>query len=313
MFCTLQAKQRRNEAFLVMIIPALDMFSDMLFIFTTVFYSTSLFVCSVLFIVIQNVTFLYRLHKTNMLLPTDAVVRFPGYDYISPSLIWLGCIDNYPSLGDKKVTLSLSKLDSLPKFTLYFILWIGMILLQILYIVALVLWIAMTPLLVLLWLSLGTFLFQTKVMSISVLWNTWCAIWLERDAYKNNVKLIDSIDTSILNESILSHILLQALPQICVQATNSYLTNSLTPVTIFSITLSSINVLSGIYKYGYYVLWLGKSIAEVPTSSNFINFTNYSSGGTINPIHESAVTVVELQRVSRISELDRQESIVITC
>ena len=142
----------------------------------------------------------------------------------------------------------MDNLDSLIKLTLFIFLWIGMILLQTLYIVIFVLWAIVVPLLSILWICLGSYLLQTKVLS-KILFGIPGYVWY-RVAFDSS----SAIDMSLLHGSIFFHFIVQALPRICIQATNSFLKNKLNPVTIFSLTLSFLTVINGLYKYGYYTL-----------------------------------------------------------
>jgi hypothetical protein len=117
-------------------------------------------------------------------------------------------------------------------------------------------------------------------------------------------KVSDSVDMAFLNESILFHFLGEALPQILIQTTNSFLTHTLSDAAFFSITLSFLTALNGVYKYWYYIFCLGKTVADVPGSIelpsiyNVMDFTRKES----NPMHN-----VESVSVTRIVEYGKPE------
>ena len=130
-------------------------------------------------------------------------------------------------------------------------------------------------------------------------------MWLGKEISQD--KAIDTIDMAFLNESILFHFLCQSLPQIVVQATNSYLTETLSDSAIFSITLSFLTTLNGVYKYGYYIFCLGKTIADVPAS---IELPNINSLMARNPIHHTESNSEETITASRICENGKPEDLV---
>jgi len=220
---------------------------------------------------VPNLIFLYELVRLDVAIPTNTF--FPGY-YITPSIVWLGVVDGYPSYNNMRLTLiSFETHDSVPKIVNFLFTWIVVTLLQVLYLLIYLAWLVMiTPTIILFWLLLGIFFFQTKLLSIGAVWNFWVSFWIGRNEFDRRMltKRNDALDYDIFNKSLLAEFLFETVPQLIVQSINSKLTGTLTNIAIFSITLSSYSVLNGVYKYGYHVLWLGKNIADVPQSIPYV-------------------------------------------
>ena len=60
------------------------------------------------------------------------------------------------------------------------------------------------------------------------------------------------------------------MPQLIIQSMNNQFTQKWTSAGIFSITLSVFMTLNGLYRYGYYLLWLGMALKDVPNPVLFI-------------------------------------------
>lgn len=85
-----QAKNRKIEAFFLMIVPTLDIQSDFIYLSSEMFYDVSYFYCSLIFYLIPNIAFIYELYRIKSILPTSFI--FPGYIYISPNILWLSMV-----------------------------------------------------------------------------------------------------------------------------------------------------------------------------------------------------------------------------
>lgn len=127
-------------------------------------------------------------------------------------------------------------------------------------------WPLVSTALITIWLCIGMFLYQSKVICIGPVWNYWISKWLGIDhpSYQALLKGEDEIDLAILNKSLLAEFLIETLPQLIIQSVNTVFINDVNAVFLFSVILSSYDTINGLWKYGYYILYLGKSFSEVP-------------------------------------------------
>jgi hypothetical protein len=94
------------------------------------------------------------------------------------------------------------------------------------------------------WFIVGIFLFQTKTLSIGVVWNYWMRCWTGGEEQSTDAL----IDVAFFNESIFNEFIMEALPQLIIQATNNNLTATVSPIAIFSIALSGYLIFNGLVR-----------------------------------------------------------------
>ena len=264
--CLAQAGSRKYEALILMLFPTLDVYSDILYIFTSIFYNKSLIILSIVFFILPNFLFFGTLRKLKAVVPTN-LIRFPGFKYVSPNLIWLGMKDGYPLFDGTRPSISFDQHDSIPKLLSYVVVWVVLIISQISYILAyLLLWPITSLLLVIIWSTVGMYLLQSKVLCIGNVWNFWFFFWLGSEQF-NMLALERSgsnIDFGILNESLFTEFICETMPQLIIQSINTWYTGGVNAAFLFSVSLSGYNTINGLYKYLYYVAYLRKSISDVP-------------------------------------------------
>jgi hypothetical protein len=109
------------------------------------------------------------------------------------------------------------------------------------------------------WLLLGTYLFKMKVMCIGRVQEIWFRVWTGNSHWT----VPDFVDEAQLNEQFISILLLQSLPWLILQAVSIHMVSG-TYLTYFSMSISALMLLSGAYRYGYYVLHKKLRLSEVP-------------------------------------------------
>jgi hypothetical protein len=125
-----------------------------------------------------------------------------------------------------------------------------------------VVWHVASTLFLVVWLFVGLFLYQTKMLAIGKVWNTWFYTWTQCNDYNKEI----SLDASVLNESLFYEFLFETVPQIAIQSINNSLIykGNIPPVSLFSLAMSIFIAINGIYRYGYYLLWKGTKFDEIP-------------------------------------------------
>jgi len=194
-----------------------------------------------------------------------------------------------------------------------------MIISQLIYIVMFILWPLVSVIMIMIWMSLGLFLYQSKVICIGPVWNYWITKWIGIDHhhYPTILKGDNDIDFATLNKSLLAEFMIETLPQLIIQSVNTVLTNGVSATFIFSITLSIYNTINGVWKYGYYVLYLGKSVTEVPQEIEMLggfikssyNPANNSNNNTNNNNNSNNITPPEVEARKLILESGSAEII----
>lgn len=99
------------------------------------------------------------------------------------------------------------------------------------------------------------------MLAVGPVWNFYFRLWSGPNAEFAQRKI--DVDTGVLNMSLLAH-LGNTFPQFVIQITNNTMTQLWTPIAIFSTTLSISYAIAALYRYGYYYLWLGVGLAEIP-------------------------------------------------
>ena len=218
--------------------PALDLISDIQYILSTPFYTPNLFYCCVIFVFSPNLLFV------NLLLKKGASMWlfkfFPGYNE---------AVRDLQELANGVILIT-----SLPKIFL------------------LMLWIIISTVIYFPVFAIGAFCYQSKVIAIKTVWDSWVYAW----TLSSNYRMEDyDIDTEMLNESLFSEFVFETMPQLTTQSINSYYTSEWTAIQYFSTVLSGFMTINGIYTFGYYSLYQGKKMGEIPTKSAILGFLTF--------------------------------------
>ncbi len=126
-------------------------------------------------------------------------------------------------------------------------------------------WILMHVLVVYPFMLLSAFLlFQTKLLSLSLVWNFWFFLWTGTMRYRKDM----TFDKALFNEALFFEFVTETLPQLAIQSINNILIGKLTPIALFSASLSSVIAIDGVYQFLYYRLYLKVEYSDVPLMFN---------------------------------------------
>jgi hypothetical protein len=144
----------------------------------------------------------------------------------------------------------------------FWVLWALLVSFQAVFLVLCLIWYSFASVLLLAWLFAGLFLYQTKMLAIGKVWNTWFYTWTQSTDYHKEI----SLDASVLNESLFHEFILETVPQIAIQSINNSLiyNGNFPAISLFSLAMSIFIAINGIYRYGYYLLWKGIKFDEIP-------------------------------------------------
>lgn len=94
------------------------------------------------------------------------------------------------------------------------------------------------------------------------MWNTYFYYLTQSSAFEKDIE----IDATVLNESLFFEFLLETTPQITIQVMNNILTfnGQFSTLSLFSLSVSALVALNGVYRYGYYLLWKKVKFEEIP-------------------------------------------------
>ncbi len=287
-------------AFAIMLFPTMDILSDLAYIMTSIYYDKYVFLSSVFFFIAPNFLWFFKVYE--MKAYPCFYIPFPGYWFINENIVFLSSENGIPLInGDrpKGIPTKWEKVDSIGKFCLVFPFWLYYIPQQLVMYGLLMVWIILHSPFLIFWGGIGIFLFQCKVLSIAVVWNIWFLGWVGPTRWPNYYKHI-KLDTAILNESLFAEFISETLPQLGLQSFNNSLTNTFSTVGIFSSALSVTIAFNGLYRYGYYTLYKGYKIGEVPTE----NFAAVAIGVKLDPDAEDVAGRSELD-VSKLLDKKR--------
>jgi hypothetical protein len=155
----------RIAVFLIIAFPAMDIISDLIYLLTNPFINRVLFGLMVGSFFVSAFVFIYKLYEVNAVPFT--VQYYPGYCFVN-SLFWLSneVGTSYPTIEGRRTAFLFDKYDDLGKVFSLFMLWLGLIILQVLFVAGFFVWMLVTspPMIVLYF--IGFICFQTKVLAV---------------------------------------------------------------------------------------------------------------------------------------------------
>jgi len=249
------AEDLKVVAFVIMMFPTLDILSDLAYILSNRYASIPLFVCGIVFFFTPNIIFFHKLNE---------IGAYPSFclQYFYKEESWDGInkLQNKKGIYDKV-------------FWIQHETWVNRIVmfpLQCITAIPAVVLICITFPFYFVWSIIGLYIFQCKVLSIGRVWTMWMYVWTGHNGFRKEVK----VDTGILNESLFAEFLSETLPQLVIQGVNNKLIGMWTSMAIFSACLSITIAVNGVYRYGYYTVWLGMNIDDVPTKISIAGVIN---------------------------------------
>jgi hypothetical protein len=246
--------------FVLGLFPFLDIVSDMIYILSIKFWSFELFICAIVFFVVPSSMFVYKLIKMRAY---PRLIQFVGVEVMQDQYIWLSVSpEGSPLINGQRSSLSYQEHDGIEKLVWFWVLWALLVSFQAVFLVLCLIWYSFASVLLLAWLFAGLFLYQTKMLAIGKVWNTWFYTWTQSTDYHKEI----SLDASVLNESLFHEFILETVPQIAIQSINNSLiyNGNFPAISLFSLAMSIFIAINGIYRYGYYLLWKGIKFDEIP-------------------------------------------------
>ena len=246
--------------FILGLFPFLDILSDMVYILSIKFWSFELFICAIVFFVVPSFMFVFKLSRMKAY---PRLIKFAGLTITDGVYLWLSVSpDGSPLVNGERLTLSYLEHDGIEKLVWYWVFWILLLTAQVVFVALSIVWQFVSIVLAIAWLFTGLFLYQTKMLAIGKVWNTWFYTWTQCSDFDKEIGL----DASVLNESLFYEFMLETVPQIAIQSVNNSLiyTGNLPAISLFSLAISIFIAINGIYRYGYYLLWKGIKFDEIP-------------------------------------------------
>jgi hypothetical protein len=227
---------KQSIAFLVfVIIPVADTVTDVTYLLGSVFYEAYFFYAGVLAMMIPNFAFCFLLYKRDRVL-----LKY------KPLMPLYGCIP---------LSLKFEHHDNIVKAIVFTIIHTPYFLLNV-------------PI-VICKLFLGMMLYCTKIFAIAGVYNRWMMMWTgKEDDYVRT-----PVDKEILNESIYVEIIGETFPQVLLQTLNNLQVNpnfaTWGTINLMSLSVTILNTGNGIWKIGYWKLFLGVGLVDIPVELGF--------------------------------------------
>jgi hypothetical protein len=108
-----------------------------------------------------------------------------------------------------------------------------------------------------------------KTLTLGKVWNFWITAWTG-DASLADTTLF--VDTAELNFCFLLAFVFEAVPHLLIQTTNNQLLGKWTTLEIFSVSMSAITVLNGIYKL-YFHTSCHRHYVKTVSSTGLLSFS----------------------------------------
>jgi hypothetical protein len=231
----------------MLILPCLNIFTDMAYIIVNRFSTHGLFALCVIFTMLPNSMFMWKLHKENASYPTYHMVPLPTI------------------LKNEK-----TKYDADDSNLKYFLVKTGVIF-----------WTFVNIPIVLLVLLAGFFIFHSGLIYIRSIYNFWLSIWINGLITSNELNPSSlfsfatitmpeitkpcEFDLKSYNHALIASTFLQAIPQLVVQgANNQYLLTRWNKVAIVSFAISALYSVRGTYKVFKYIFWKQLGVEDIP-------------------------------------------------
>jgi hypothetical protein len=115
----------------------------------------------------------------------------------------------------------------------------------------------------------GYFLHASKLNQNHKTRKRWFGWFLKANAYELLVQSIpeeEEIDVESSNSAVVGELILESIPQLCVVLINGSHMGGLTAVQILAISGSGLIIFSCLFKFGYWSLWMGVPLANIPFS-----------------------------------------------
>ena len=310
LFSLLYAGNNKIFMFVIASIPALNFFTDLMYLLTMKFYSREIFHVAIASFRLPNMYFILILYQ--MYAPPYLSKLYPGYVYISPKLFWLTLDDGYPAMilslpseeeiergnfQPKKYKFRVFKdHDSLHKLFIYCVSFFAVFMYQIFTLMLYVSFLIFICPVIIFWLCLGCFFYQSKIMAMKGIWNMWFSIWTNSDSHS----ITAEIDTSLLNEAMIIEFLLLSAPQLIIQVTNNSLVyNNWNYFSCISFALTCSSLINGVARYGYFICMKDLDVSCVPLEVNVFN-SKYKLKASVSEIDR--LTLFKLTEINHDEE-----------
>jgi hypothetical protein len=264
------AKQSCIAIILVLLFPLLDLYTDLIYLCSTLFYNGPLAIACALCLVHPVATLMYRLVKMQVPIGLLRYIWVLGYGQsLFSSTQGSGRSTSgdrlpYPTLCGHRfyVIKPIVTHSNILLLLLEIVLWIFALTIQAITIVTI-------PIAVCLWLLVGVYLESTKLMTLSWAWNWWIEGWALSPNWNDIGQ--GGVDTARLNRAILIEFFVETLPQLTLQGVNNSLVGSWgQAIGIVSFCVSCLMSLNVAYKYAYHTALQAEPmpLSEIPPSAN---------------------------------------------
>ena len=250
---SMQSRCMHSLALTYLCVPlfsACVMFSDLYYLLFAYYYSYRLLLVSAIFVLLPNVQFIVVLYDSRVF-PHPLIDYCPGKiasdrGYTYKFWFWLSHDQGSPLINRQQLTFTFEHHDSLPKVFVFVVSWLVLIALQLLCLTPYLLYLAVIMPYYAVMLLIGCFLFQTKLLAYTPVWNTYMHL------LSGKVNVYDKrgieYDTLLLNESLFVQLLALSIPQVVLKAiNNNWLGQSIVTIATPSYDLSlSVSVIAAV-------------------------------------------------------------------
>jgi hypothetical protein len=270
LYVMITGNQTTYAAFVVLLFPLLDIFTDFAYIATSRFYNAILFALCVIMFFHPAPIFLYKLKKYGSVVPSSAKnLYWIGYASTATSAELsvveageiVGDIIPYPTIFGHRFELIFSFQHHSNLWILLWecFTWFVAVFLQLLTFLV-------GPFFYLLWLLIGVFLQGSKTIAISSVWNMWFFVW--RGDHDIDDIGGGFVDTEELNYGMLAQFLCETIPHIILQSVNNTLLDAwkTDAIAITSFVFSILMAVNSLYHYFYHKAMAARvrSMKDVP-------------------------------------------------
>jgi len=256
--CWLSAGGESIAVTVTMFVPMLDHLSDVAYVMFERFHSSGIFWSAVLFLVAPSFVFICELIGQ----------RYYPQLWIPFTILWLESSGSgNPKHVDFDLPLTYESQESLGKVIWFFVLWAIALFAQVLTFGFTVLWCVGYVVFLLLWLFLGTLLYQSRNLAVGNISSMWYWTW-NKKVFEEKPR-VSKVNRGLMNRALFTGFMLETVPQLVVQIVNntSKPNNTWSVTSLFSTAMSVYMALSGVYRFGYFRWYKGYAFEEIPIES----------------------------------------------
>jgi hypothetical protein len=264
-FCVDRPAKHVVQYGVVVALSSFDVFSDLMFILTSVFYREWLLLASVVVFSLPAIHFGWITYRKIVNVSGEGGKWLQAFRSFF-SFVVLTMPNGYPHFLGKRVFCFDDIGGEAAKWLVYVIVFIVCAALQV---CSSIVWIVIHIPYYFVCFAFGYVLHAFKLNQNNNTSKRWFKYVLNQETYGQLLESIpagEDIDVKASNNAVVGELVLESIPQTCLVLLNSRAMHTLTLIELISIAGSALIIFNCLFKFGYWRLWMGVSLRHIPLS-----------------------------------------------